>query len=158
MIKNYLLVATRNFKRNKLYVLLNLIGLGFGIACCIVAYINWESDSQFDRNHKNAEDIYKVNSFRNIEGKNIEYGMAPLALAGAVQGQISSISETASLIVRREVFKKANEVWYRQVGYVSDSFFPMFKIHVLQGSLKYFNGSNVIITESTAIKYFQDYM
>lgn len=157
MIKNYLLVATRNFKRNKLYVLLNLIGLGFGIACCIVAYINWESDSQFDRNHKNAEDIYKINSFRNIEGKNIEYGLAPLALASTAQGQISGISETASLIVKREVFKKDNEVWYRQVGYVSDSFFSMFTFDVLQGSLKSFNGSNVIITESTAIKYFQDY-
>ena len=35
MIKNYVKVAIRNLIRNKTYVLINTLGMGIAIACCM---------------------------------------------------------------------------------------------------------------------------
>ncbi len=40
MFLNYLKKAFRVLWRNKIYVILNIAGLAFAIACCILAYLN----------------------------------------------------------------------------------------------------------------------
>ena len=47
MIKNFLLITIRNLLKNKLFIFINVFGMGFAIACCIVADFNCEFDSQF---------------------------------------------------------------------------------------------------------------
>ena len=70
MIRNYLKIAIRNFSRNYLYVIVNLLGLSLGIACCIIAYVNWEFHKNFDGQHAKADNIFKVNTIRNFENEN----------------------------------------------------------------------------------------
>lgn len=155
MIQNYLKVAIRNFLKHKLYVLINVIGLGFGIGCSIVAFVNWQYDHQFDIIHLKGENIYKVNSMIKVEDGSVEYSTSPLALRSGVDSKFSGIRATSTVMVKSEVFKQKDEVWFRKVGYVSEPFFDMFTFKTLQGSLKSFNSpATVIITESTATKYF----
>ena len=35
MIKNYLLITLRSLFKNKLYIFINVVGMGIAIACCI---------------------------------------------------------------------------------------------------------------------------
>ncbi len=39
MFKNYLKVAFRNLSKNRSYVLINTLGMGIALACCITAYL-----------------------------------------------------------------------------------------------------------------------
>lgn len=60
MIKNYFKIAWRNMRKNRIYSIVNISGLAIGMAACffIFQYVYFESN--YDRFHKNAGDIYRV--------------------------------------------------------------------------------------------------
>ncbi len=49
MIKNYILVTLRNLYKNRIYALINILGLGMALAICIVAYFNHMFGYDYDR-------------------------------------------------------------------------------------------------------------
>jgi putative ABC transport system permease protein len=59
LIRNYLLIAIRNFSRQKSYTLLNIIGLSLWTAASllIMQYVKYERS--FDSFHSRAADIYR---------------------------------------------------------------------------------------------------
>ena len=62
MIKNYFIVTLRNLFKNRVYALINILGLGLALAICIVAYFNHMFAYEFDRSHENFDEIYRINS------------------------------------------------------------------------------------------------
>ncbi|MBX2966506.1 MAG: ABC transporter permease [Cyclobacteriaceae bacterium] len=54
MIKNYILIAWRNFARQKGYSLLNISGLSVGLACCIVILLFVSRELSYDSFHEKA--------------------------------------------------------------------------------------------------------
>ena len=60
MLKNYLTVAFRSLMRNKVYSTLNVLGLGIGMACCVLIVLYVQNEFQYDRFHRNGDRIYKV--------------------------------------------------------------------------------------------------
>ena len=67
MFKNYLIVAIRNLMRNKIYATLNVLGLGIGMACCLLIVLFVQHELRYDRVHKKGDRIYKV--VRETQGK-----------------------------------------------------------------------------------------
>ena len=39
MIKNYLLLAFNNFRKQKMFSLINILGLTVGITCCLMIFL-----------------------------------------------------------------------------------------------------------------------
>lgn len=60
MLKNYLKTAIRNLIRNKVYSLLNVLGLALGIGCALVIYKVIVFENSFDKHQENYENIYRV--------------------------------------------------------------------------------------------------
>ncbi|MEQ9468323.1 MAG: ABC transporter permease [Ekhidna sp.] len=60
MLKNYLKTALRNLTRNKVYSVLNVLGLALGIGCSLVIYKVIVFEKSFDKHQKNYENIYRV--------------------------------------------------------------------------------------------------
>ena len=62
MLKNFLLIIRRNLARNKAYTFINIAGLALGMAAFILisAYVRYEES--YDRMHRDAEHIYRVES------------------------------------------------------------------------------------------------
>ena len=60
MIKNYLLVTLRNLYKNRVFALINILGLGMALSICIVAYFNHMFGYDFNRTHENFSEIYWV--------------------------------------------------------------------------------------------------
>ncbi len=60
MYRNYLTIAFRNLRKNKIYSLINIFGLAIGMAACffIFQYVHFESG--FDSFNKNADRLYRV--------------------------------------------------------------------------------------------------
>ena len=81
MIKTYLLLTFRNLIKNKFFVLVNILGLGTTLACCIVAYLNHRFEADYNITHLNLEKIYKVNIFREINDREQRYSISPLTIA-----------------------------------------------------------------------------
>ncbi len=60
MFKNYLKVAFRNIRKNKLYAFLNIVGLGVGLASFFVIYLFLQNERSYDTFHPKADRIYRV--------------------------------------------------------------------------------------------------
>ena len=67
MIKNLLLVAIRNFKRDKWYSLLNILGLTIGVTFSLFLIFYIKDELSYDRYNDKAGRIYRINS--NIKEK-----------------------------------------------------------------------------------------
>src|SRR6201996_3233063 len=63
MIKNLLLVALRNFRRDKWYSLLNILGLTIGITFSLFLIFYVLDELSYDRYHANADRIYRINGY-----------------------------------------------------------------------------------------------
>ncbi len=60
MFKNYFRIAMRILARNKLYTVINVLGLALGVCGCIVIWLVGSYEMSFDRFHPDGDRIYRV--------------------------------------------------------------------------------------------------
>lgn len=60
MIKNYFRIAWRNLLRNKAFSSINIVGLAFGLTCCLLLGLYLNHELSYDKFHSNADKIVRV--------------------------------------------------------------------------------------------------
>lgn len=60
MLKNYLLTALRNLRRNRAYTFITVSGLAVGMACCFLIVLFVRDELSYDRFHTKADRIYRI--------------------------------------------------------------------------------------------------
>lgn len=68
MLWNYLKIAWRNIRLQKVYSTINIVGLTVGLSIGLVIAFYVLDDLTFDRFHENADSIYRVVMQSNVEG------------------------------------------------------------------------------------------
>src|SRR5882762_7874297 len=94
MIKNYLRVALRSLLKNKNYVIINTLGLGISLACCITAYLLLAYNLEFDSFHNDwkVSLLYRLHTLSHDKnGKAVIDDQAPLVLAPIASEEISGL-------------------------------------------------------------------
>lgn len=96
MLKNYIVVTLRNFRSNKVFTLINVVGLAIGITASLVIFLAVHFDLGFDRFEKDGNRIYRVvSNFGDKDGSRHGRGVqAPLA--NVVRNELSGIEQTVS--------------------------------------------------------------
>jgi len=61
LVFNYLKIALRRLRRHKGHSFINIAGLAVGMAACILMLIWVQNELSYDRFHKNADQIYRIN-------------------------------------------------------------------------------------------------
>lgn len=70
MIRNYLVIALRNFQRQKLFALLNMFGLALGLASAILIFLYVSDELQYDVMHPHYANTYRIGcTFTNPNGQ-----------------------------------------------------------------------------------------
>jgi putative ABC transport system permease protein len=64
MLRNYFRIALRILARNKLYTIINVLGLALGVCGCIVIWLVGSYEMSFDRFHPDGDRIYRVGSYQ----------------------------------------------------------------------------------------------
>ena len=93
MFKNYLLIAFRNFRRNKIFSIINVLGLSIGISAALVIFLIVQFDFSFDHFEKEGDRIYRIVSDYSFQGNPGHTRGVPGPLADAVQKEISGIDQ-----------------------------------------------------------------
>jgi len=155
MIKNYLLITLRSLAKNKLFIFINVFGMGIAIACCIVAYVNWEFAATWDSKHVNADQIYRVQLVRDFQGRTERYGMAPMPLGNFVKQNFKEVSRVVRYTSSYCDIRIGEEVFGTQMVFVDSGFFDLFTYELKYGTFPdFYDKSKVFISDEVALKYF----
>ena len=60
MLRNYPVIAMRDIVRNKLYSLINIVGLAVGLACAIFIALYLRDELSYDKWIPDSQNIYRV--------------------------------------------------------------------------------------------------
>jgi putative ABC transport system permease protein len=151
MIKNYLLVTFRNLFKNKVFTLINIVGLGIALSVCIVAFFNHMFNYEFDRNNVNFDKIYRINSFRDMQGREQEYGIVPASLGLSIKKDIPGIEKSARVATAGFPVKVGLNVFPAGISYVDPEFLDIFTFPLIYGDKKTIEGQgNVLLSKKMA--------
>lgn len=91
MFKNYFTVAIRNLRRNKLFSLINILGLAIGISASLVIYLLVSYHFGFDTFQKDRDRIYRVVSNFNFSGEIYRNSGVTSPIGPAMQKELTGL-------------------------------------------------------------------
>ena len=139
MIKNLLLVALRNFKRDKWYSLLNILGLTIGITFSLFLIFYIKDELAYDRYHKKADRIYRINSYIKEPDKDmLKWAITQYPLGPQLKKDYPEVEESVRFVPQgRVMYKKGALRFYEdKVFYTDSNVFRCLPMILLKGILK----------------------
>lgn len=152
MLANYLKLTLRHLRRNWRYLVINVLGLGFALGFCILAYLNHRFANTFDVNHRDAARIVRVESNKETDAE--PYGVCPAALGPLALSQLSGVEAQCRYDTRGTVVKYGESVFNERIAYADANFFDFFDFEALTGKPDLRDPNGVVLEESAAEKYF----
>jgi putative ABC transport system permease protein len=158
MIKNLFLIAIRNFRKDKWYNLLNILGLTIGISFSLFLIFYIRDELNYDRYNKKADRIYRIVSYIQERDKNTNWTITQFPLGPTLQKDFPEVEEAVRFAPReRTLFKNGNNNFYETKLYYADSnIFRVFTVNFVEGNSRdALNQPNsIVISKSLAEKYF----
>ena len=160
MLRNYFKIALRHLWQNRLYSGINVVGLGFGLTCVLLAILYIRDEHNFDTFHQKNPHLYRVTTTL-IADK----GEAPQTSGGT--GQVQGPAFKAAIpemeayvrVMGGTIFgdiRTDQKALKLQLLFVDDNFFKVFSFKLIHGNpataLK--DAGSVVITQKTALKLF----
>ncbi|PPL02996.1 ABC transporter permease [Parapedobacter indicus] len=159
MIKNLLLVALRNFKRDKWYSLLNILGLTIGITFSLFLIFYIQDELSYDRYHEKADRIFRVESYiKEPEKDTLKWVSTPFPMAPALSKDYPEVEEAVRLVGNGNILYKKGELslYQDKVFFADSNVFRVFTHPFLEGDPKtaLVAPNSMVLTQSVAEKYF----
>ncbi len=161
MIKNYFKTAWRNLTKNQFYSVINIAGLTAGL-CVGMLILLWVQDEySYDSFYKQAKNIYKLEN-RVGTGTSTQIWTETVSPIGnLVKTQLPEVKGVVRMSEDHffTAYRYGQKIFNEDRAFVTDpSFFAMFDASLLQGNdaTPFPNANSVVLTETTARRYFGD--
>ena len=159
MLKNYLKIAWRNLLRNKTFSLINLIGLATGLCCFLLISLYILDELSYDRWEKNADRIYRINADIRFGGGDLHMPFTSDMMGQLLKKDYPQLEQFTRIYgsTSSKLIKKGNTfINEENIAFVDSTFFEIFDLPAIAGNphTALFEPSTVVLTESTAKKYF----
>lgn len=158
MLKNYIHITLRNYWKNRVYTLINVLGLSIGIACFVGMMAYTSNELSYDKHHDGAANIFRVKLNGDMSGTFFEAAVTGAPVGEMLYNELPEVIMFTKFIqYPRSILFDYNEKKIYQEGilYADSSFFRMFK-YVVDGdtekALK--EPYSLVMLESVAKKYF----
>ena len=161
MLRNYLKITFRNLLRNKAYLVINTLGLGIALACCMTAYLLLAFNIEFDKAFadKEVEDVFMMHTHVTYtDGIPQHHGITPISLGPAIANDLSGIKRYSRWIFEVGAVSFDDKAFNEGVAFTDPDIFKIFEgFKVIEGSLDAYEGRNIVVlTDEMAKKYFAD--
>jgi ABC-type antimicrobial peptide transport system permease subunit len=165
MIRNYFKTAFRNLSRNKSYALINITGLGIGIAASLLIFLVIQFETSFDNFHPKKNNIYRIGTkFHTEDGYSYSAGIAfpagPVIKAELPQVKTEArIYQSSGEPLAIDYANAQTKKFKADLYYTEPDFFSLFNFPWLAGDPKttLSKPNQAALTQKTAEKFFGDW-
>lgn len=160
VLKNYLIITLRNIKKNKIYSLLNILGLAIGMAAFILLFLYVRYELSFDRWNQNSDRIYRVvqQQLGNVYLGSDKFAVTSAPLAAALMQEHPEVLAATRIDNSWNVPLSYKERHFveKMILWADPYFFKIFSIELLAGdpNSALTNPHSIMFSESMAKKYF----
>jgi putative ABC transport system permease protein len=153
MFRNYWKIVFRNLRKYKSYTIINLVGMGIGIAAMVWGYQTYQYSFSFDNFQPDRDHVYRALTYR--KGADGVRGVFPMAAVEMAKHDLPGIGAAVryngmSINVRQDT----SETFSEQVHFTDPDFFEVFNFPLVAGSHDLNDPNAVLLTEEAAKKYF----
>lgn len=157
MLKNYFKIAARNLLKNKLFSMINILGLGIAIPFALISLMQVQCAYEFDRFHPFPGRTYRIlTDITEANGVKSSYGSSPYLLAGLLQKDYPVI-EKSTKIARDFSWDLTNKIKTIRVNslFAEPTFFELFGFSMEQGNIPV-EPKSIAMTHEMAELFFGD--
>ncbi|HEY8915795.1 MAG TPA: ABC transporter permease [Chitinophaga sp.] len=158
MIRNYLKIAFRNLKRQKISTGINIVGLAIGLATCILIMLYVQDELSYDRYNEKADRIFRAALKLGLDGKDVGGPMLGPNVGRDLQQEFPEVLKATRILNQGSEFVSYGTSSFKQDNLLAadSTFFEVFSIPLLKGEPKraLAEPNTLVLTEGTARKYF----
>ncbi len=161
MFRNYFTIVLRNFRRQKGFAFINILGLAMGLASAAVIFLYIFNELGYDRFHPDAQHIYVLGTQAKFNGQEQIFAQAPGAWPKALKEGYPEITDGTQTFwagfpasfrdpTTDKIILTEKELW------VAPNFGQFFYFPLIKGDpASIFSTPNsVVLSASTAKRYF----
>lgn len=161
LLGNSFKIALRKARKDKAYSLINIAGLAFGLACCILIVAYVLTELSYDGYHQNAARIVRLGVKAEFPGTSITAAVSNTPAAPALAAEFPEVVSAVRFrpTSPRTVVEYGDRQDYEGgIFYADNAVFDVFTFAMIKGDPKTALEApgSLVITESIAAKYFGD--
>ncbi len=161
-MKHLLRITYRRLTREKLYTLINILGLSLGMASALLIFLFIRFETTYDTYHNEHERIYRVGSDFSIHDQREGYAVSSAPLGPMLVEEFDEIESYLRVFYMRIVFRdlvfqhQNRRITERGVYAADATFFDFFNHSFLEGNPETALSTpfSIVLTRSMAMKYF----
>ena len=159
LLGHYLVTASRNLVKHKLYSCINIVGLSVGLACAIFIVLFLRDELSYDRWIPDSSNLYRIELTFHLAGRPPwPLTTAPFPLLRTMQEQIPEVKATTHLLPEPMTVTVGNRQFFETVAVVDPGFFQVIRLPLIEGdpSSVLAQPESIVLSQRVARKYFGD--
>jgi ABC-type antimicrobial peptide transport system, permease component len=159
MIRNYFKIAWRGLMRNKVFSLINILGLAIGMTASFLIYQYVHTEFSYDGFHKNGKRIYRLATDIKLPAETIHEGASSSAMAFHLAQDFPQVEQFVRLSQISLLARIGDRKFQEPNTFFADSsLFAVFDFPLINGdpqtALRH--PFSMVISQTAAKKYFGD--
>ena len=158
MFNNLLRHSLRSLKRQKSYIIINVLGLSIGLACSLLIALFVINEASYDKFNVKKDLIYRIDLDGKIGGQEINAAWTPAVIGPTMVREFPEVDDYLRMSGRGPTIIEYNNQVFTEDNIVEadSTFFNFFSIPVIKGDIEnLLNGPRLaVLSESTAKKIF----
>jgi putative ABC transport system permease protein len=160
MFINLLRHSIRSFKKQRAYIVINILGLSIGIVCSLFISFFIMNELSFDRFNNNQRRIFRLIQDNNYDGQEFKGAYSPAVIGPVMYKEIPEVEDFLRMTRRVPTVVEYNNLTYNEehLAEADSSFFNFFSIPVLKGDIRNLLNAphKIVLSFSTSKKIFGD--
>src|SRR5215471_14943853 len=156
MLKNYLIIAWRNLKKNKIFSVINILGFAIGLTCFtfIAAYVY--NELSYDTYPTEAKNIYRLNLSVVGNGEVAVYPDVDVAVGPGIKNAFPEVKAFTRIYHVKDFVKYKDAQFKEDLAFADSNFLELFSIPFTAGNAAtaLIEPNSVVISKKFARKYF----
>lgn len=155
---NNIKIAIRNAMRNRLFSIINIVGLALGLACCLVIVLFVTKELSYDKHYTDADRIYRVGLDAKLNDSEFRIPSSVPPLGKTLKADYADIESYTRIENPNSLIISIDEKKFNvdKIIGADSTFFDFFNTKFIEGNkdaLK--KAKSIVITKTMAEQYFK---